>query len=56
VNSITDQELRAVAEKACIPEESVHSMPFPVTAESVAAAIITADRIGSSYKNNCLAG
>lgn len=55
VNSITDQELRAVAEKACIPEESVHSMPFPVTAESVAAAIITADRIGSSYKNNCLA-
>jgi len=39
-----------VAEKACIPEESVHSMPFPVTVEAVAAAIMTADRIGSNFK------
>lgn len=50
VESITDEELMTVAEKTCIPEESVHSMPFPVTPEMVAAAVKTADRIGSEYK------
>jgi glycerol dehydrogenase len=50
VPAITDEELRRVAEKACIPEESIHSMPFPVSVESVMAAIITADQIGSAYK------
>lgn len=50
VNSITPEELLQVAEKACIPEESVHSMPFPVTPASVAAAIVTADAIGKAYK------
>ncbi|MFA6866566.1 MAG: glycerol dehydrogenase [Clostridia bacterium] len=43
--------LMAVAEKACIPEESIHNMPFDVTPEMVAAAIITADKIGSEFKN-----
>jgi glycerol dehydrogenase len=50
VDSISDEELRAVAEKACIPEESIHSMPFPITIESVMASIVVADKIGSSYK------
>ncbi|MFA5635756.1 MAG: glycerol dehydrogenase [Anaerovoracaceae bacterium] len=50
VDKISDQELLAVAEKACIPEESIHSMPFPITVEGVAAAIMTADRIGKEYK------
>jgi glycerol dehydrogenase len=50
VDSITQEELMKVAEKACIPEESIYSMPFPVSPESVAAAIITADAIGSAYK------
>lgn len=39
-----------VAEKACIKEESIHSMPFPITAQAVAAAIITADKIGKDHK------
>jgi len=52
VEKITDDELKAVAEKACIPEESVHSMPFPVTVDAVAAAIKTADLIGRRYKEN----
>ncbi|MCL2856257.1 MAG: glycerol dehydrogenase [Oscillospiraceae bacterium] len=52
VDKITDQELIAVAEKSCIPEESVHSMPFPITVEAVAAAIKVADKIGSSYKQS----
>ena len=39
-----------VAEKACIPEESIYAMPFPVTVESTAAAILAADKIGKKYK------
>jgi len=50
VDSLSDEELKEVAEKACIPAESIHSMPFPVTAPDVAAAIKTADRIGREFK------
>ena len=50
IDSLSPDELRAVAEKACIPAESVHSMPFPVDAEAVAAAIAVADRLGAAYK------
>jgi len=50
VDSYTDDELRQVAEKACIPEESIHAMPFEVTVESCMAAIKAADKIGSDYK------
>lgn len=50
VDHLSEEELVAVAEKACIPEESVHSMPFDVTVESVAAAIKVADKIGTSFK------
>ena len=52
VSEISEEELMEVAEKSCIAEESVHSMPFPVSVEAVAAAIITADRLGKNYKNN----
>ncbi|WP_099468727.1 glycerol dehydrogenase [Konateibacter massiliensis] len=51
VDTITKEEVMQVAKKACIPEESIHSMPFPITIEAVAAAIITADAIGKAYKN-----
>ncbi|MDO3408320.1 glycerol dehydrogenase [Saccharibacillus sp. CPCC 101409] len=50
VDSVTSEELLQVAEKACIPEESIHSMPFPITVEQVAAAIQTADLTGRAYK------
>lgn len=50
VDSITKEELLEVAAKACIPEESIHAMPFPVTVEGVAAAIAAADKIGREYK------
>lgn len=50
VENITSEELLQVAEKACIPDESIHSMPFPITVTEVAGAIIAADRIGSEYK------
>lgn len=52
VSEISEAELMEVAQKSCIAEESVHSMPFPISVEAVAAAIITADRLGKNYKNN----
>lgn len=50
VDSITEEELMEVAKKACIKEESIYSMPFPITVEAVAAAITAADKIGREYK------
>lgn len=50
VDAISEEELMEVAKKTCIPEESVHSMPFPVSPESVAAAIAAADAIGRGYR------
>jgi glycerol dehydrogenase len=50
VTSISDEELTEVAEKACIPEESIHSMPFAVTPDMVKAAIIAADALGKNYR------
>jgi glycerol dehydrogenase len=46
----SDELLKEVAKKTCIPEESVHNMPFVVTEDMVAAAIRTADKIGYNYK------
>ena len=50
LDNITYEELQAVAEKALIPEESIHSMPFDVTVQAVKSAIITADKLGQAYK------
>ncbi|MGN0484842.1 MAG: glycerol dehydrogenase [Lachnospiraceae bacterium] len=52
VTSISDEKLREVAEKSCIPEESIYAMPFKVTVEGVMDAILTADQIGKAYKEN----
>lgn len=52
VESISYEEALAVAEKACIPEELIHSMPFPITVEAVASALLAADKIGANYKAN----
>lgn len=48
--NVSDEMFMQIAEKACIPEESIHNMPFPVTADMVAAAIKTADRIGEEFR------
>lgn len=50
VDSISREELLLVAKKSCAEGESIYSMPFPVTEEAVAAAIITADALGKAYK------
>ena len=51
VVDISAEDLRKVARKACLPEESIHGMPFPVTEESVAAAIMSADALGNAYRS-----
>lgn len=53
VDEISAEELKAVAEKSCLPGESIHAMPFPVTANDVAAAILVADTIGREAKDCC---
>lgn len=52
VKDIGDR-IDAVAKQSTIPEESVHNMPFPVTADMVAAAILAADKLGSEAKCDC---
>ena len=46
---ITDEKLMAVATAACAENDTLHNMPFVVTAESVAAAIKAADAYGRYY-------
>jgi glycerol dehydrogenase len=41
-----DEALRTVAERACIPQESIHNMPFEVSPELVVTALERADAIG----------
>jgi glycerol dehydrogenase len=50
VEQVTYEELLEVAKKACIAEESIHSMPFPISEEAVASAIMAADQLGRQYK------
>ena len=46
---ITDAAAVAViALRAVQTDETIHNMPFPVTADSVAAAIVAADALGHS--------
>lgn len=54
VSEVSEENLKEVARKACIPEESIHAMPFPVTEAMTAAAIRAADKLGKAYKAGLL--
>ena len=49
IKEVTPEKVMAVAEAACAPSDTLHNMPFPVTPQSVAAAILAADRYGRFY-------
>lgn len=51
-DNVSDELLTQIAEKSCIPDESIHNMPFPVTVDMVKACIKVADKIGSDFKKN----
>lgn len=46
VDEINPDRLMKVAELACAEGETIYNMPFPVSPESVYAAIVTADKLG----------
>ena len=56
VQEIGADRLAKVAAQSTIPEESIHNMPFPVTADMVAAAILAADKLGAAAKGECCCG
>lgn len=43
---VSEEKLRAVAKAATAEGETIHNMPFKVTADDVYAAIVTADKLG----------
>lgn len=49
VEEITDEKIMAVAKAACAKDDTLHNMPFEVTAETVAAALKAADAYGRYY-------
>ncbi len=46
ITEVKPEEIMAVAKAAAVEGETIHNMPFPVTAEDVYAAILTADAMG----------
>ena len=46
VKELNIDKLREVAEASCAEGETIHNMPFAVTAESVLSAILTAHKLG----------
>ena len=49
VTEVTKEKIMAVAEAASVAGETIHNMPFEVTAEKVYAAIMAADAYGRYY-------
>lgn len=49
-DDVSDGMLMDIAEKSCLAGESIHNMPFPVTADMVKAAIKTADKLGYEFR------
>jgi len=49
IQEIKPEEIMEVAKAATAEGESIHNMPFPVSAHDVYAAILVADAIGSEY-------
>ncbi|HMM21095.1 MAG TPA: glycerol dehydrogenase [Selenomonadales bacterium] len=49
VTSPTPEKLQKVAEATCAPGETIHNQPFPVTPQTVYAALVTADALGKAY-------
>lgn len=46
IEQVTEEKIMKVAIAATAPDETIHNMPFPVTAKDVYAAILTADKLG----------
>ena len=49
ITEIKEEEIMEVAKATTVEGESIHNMPFPVSAKDVYAAILTANSIGQDY-------
>lgn len=49
IKEINPEAIMEVAKASCAEGETIYNMPFEVTAESVYAAILTADALGKEY-------
>lgn len=47
VKELNKEKLMEVAEASCAEGETIHNMPFPVTAKSVFSALLTAHQLGN---------
>ena len=52
IEEVTPERIMEVAKAASVEGETIHNMPFEVTADTVYAAIMAADAIGNYYLNN----
>lgn len=52
ITEIKPEEIMEVAKTSVSEDDTLHNMPFPVTAESVYSAILTADAIGKDMLKN----
>jgi glycerol dehydrogenase len=51
IKFLSDEKLAEISSVACAPDAHMQHMPFQVTQDMVAAAILAADRFGSAYKS-----
>lgn len=50
IKEVNPEDIMKVAEASSVEGETIHNMPFPVTAETVYAALITADALGKQFQ------
>lgn len=50
ITEITEEKIRAVAAGSAVEGETIHNMPFTVTADDVYAAIMVANSMGHDFK------
>ena len=50
IRDASEEQLMEVAKLACAENDTLHNMPFPVTPETVYAAILGADQLGRYYR------
>lgn len=47
--AVDPEQVRQSAEKACVPNSTIHNLPFDVNADMVFNALIAADAMGTAY-------
>jgi len=51
--NVDPEAVRRAAEKACVPGSTIHNLPFEVTPDMVADALLAADALGRAYSEEC---